>query len=192
MAFPNIEVKSTLYLPDKSFHRVETEISDLENHAMDICFDYAQEALEDGNPPIGAVLLYHNPETRDSMHWAAKTQDKTTDHVFDHAETIAYFMAQPVVKNRLENCTLVTTAEPCGSICAGPYAAAKIGKILFAASRSLIYENTGLMRPREFNLHEILRIGNTNTVVTEGFRAHEALIKFFDWKRLRDEGLVAA
>lgn len=172
-------VTSVHYLPNGSFYSIEAELSDLEISAMYTALAYADEALSDGNPPVGAVLL----DRANDREWGASTADKTNKHlVLGHAEVRAYDLAQPKVGDQLEDCTLVTTSQLCTS-CAPHFAEGKIGKVVYAASRREIWEATGktLMRQRRVNMHEALSDGATNTVVVGGYKRAEALAKFMVW-----------
>lgn len=179
------ELVATHYLPDGSFQAVEAKLLEPEIHAMDTAFDLADQALQSGNPPVGAVLL----DRERSLLWAASTADKTDNHiVIGHAEVRAYHLAQPTVGDRLEDCTLVTTCQPCSS-CTPPYAEGKIGRIIYAASRTAVWETTNyrLMRSRRINMHELLADGATDTVVIGGYRQTTALAKFVRWTELHPE-----
>ncbi|HEX5744495.1 MAG TPA: deaminase [Candidatus Saccharimonadales bacterium] len=169
-------VTATHYTPDGSFRVVEADLSELEMHAMDMSMDLAEQALRGGNPPVGAVLIDLGSE----QVWGASTSDKTERHIMAHAEMRAYDQAQPTVGDELEDCVLVTTSQPCTS-CTPPYVEGKIGRIIYAAARSEVWPVTGIMRPRNINMHELLVDGKTDTTVIGGYRAEEALAKFALW-----------
>jgi tRNA(Arg) A34 adenosine deaminase TadA len=182
---PYVEEQSTHYFPDGSYQSVETQLTQLEVDAMQLCLDMAELAIEDGNPPVGAVLISypHN------LTWGARTIDKTVGDLIGHAEIRSYAEARDTVGNDLSKCTLVTTAQPCNT-CITPYAEGSIGKIVYAAPRLAINAVSGLMRQRRINMSDLLMDGDTNTVVIEGHRAGEALEKFQRWGRLLALGKV--
>lgn len=179
---PSVELSANLYLPDGSVTPVEAEISDLEKKAMEMCLELGETALQEGNPPIGAVLL---DRKHNLVHGSGMTVDKTVPTILGHAELRAYMNAEQTVGDNLRECTLVTTAQPCNT-CTSPYAEGKIGKIIYAAPRSTIFEVSGLMRPRKINMHDLLADGATETVVIEGFSANQALKKFVKWRKQQD------
>lgn len=159
---------------------VPTEISEMEKHAMALGFDFAEEALREGNPPVGAVLIDHES----GQLWGAKTDDNTSGDILGHAELRAYGLAKDTVGRELENCTLVTTAQPCNT-CTSPYAEGKIGKIIYAAPRKKIFEVSGIMRARKINMGDLLEDGQTDTFVTEGYEADRSLDLFAVYGILR-------
>lgn len=174
------EVTSLHYLPDGSFEAVEAELSELEINAMSMALSYADEALAAGDPPVGAVLL----DRRNGLEWGACTSDKSARDIMGHAEVRAYNLAQPTVGDELQECTLVTTSQPCTS-CTPPFVEGKIGKIIYAASRADVWPITGIMRPRTINMHELLVDGATDTTVIGGYRRDEAIGKFTLWAELQ-------
>ncbi|HSX17620.1 MAG TPA: deaminase [Patescibacteria group bacterium] len=180
---PQIAERATLYLPDRQVLPVEAELTEAEEEAMALCLAMGRSALTRGNPPVGAVLL----DNERGLSWGAMTIDKTTPHILGHGEVRAYGQAHEVVGDQLQNCTLVTTAQPCNT-CTCPYAEGQIGRIVFAAPRSAIYAVSGLMRPREINMPDLLRDGNTTTVVMQGHRARDALASFATWGELHRTG----
>lgn len=190
LTIPSIELRTTHYYRDLSYVHSQTAgepyITELENTAMDMAMKLGEEALADGNPPVGAVLI----DNKAGQTWGAKTVDKTTPRLLAHAEIRAYEAAQPTVGDDLTGCTLVTTAQPCNT-CTSPYAEGKIGKIIYAAPRWAIYQVSGIMRRRSINMHELLIDGDTETVVVEGYRAEQALGTFALYGLLRSAGHVS-
>lgn len=184
---PSVELSANLYLPDGGVTPVEAEISDLEKRSMELCLELGELALQDGNPPIGAVLL---DRKRNLVYGSGTTIDKTVPTILGHAEIMAYRKAEPTVGDDLRECTLVTTAQPCNT-CTSPYAEGKIGKIIYAAPRSAIFEVSGLMRPRKINMHELLVDGATETTVVEGFGANQSLKKFARWRKMQDARIAS-
>lgn len=178
------------YLPDGSFEEETVHLSELEVQAMDMSLELANRALESGNPPVGAVLL----DRKNEQLWGGSTSDKSERHILAHAEIRAYDLAQPTVGDELQDCSLVTTSQPC-TTCTPPYVEGKIGRIIYAAPRSDVWQITGIMRPRSVNMHELLVDGETDTVVVGNYRAPEAMAKFVMWAEMagqesRPESLI--
>jgi tRNA(Arg) A34 adenosine deaminase TadA len=154
-------VQAFHYSPNGRVNRVEPTISPIEKEAMEMAHILAIEALEDGNPPIGAILIVQN-----GLHiFGAKTQDKTSGKINGHAEIIAYEDAHEAghLTDDLSEATLVSTAALCSS-CTPLYAEGKIGRVITAAPRRLVFPLTGIMRSRNINMHEMLADGNTDTI----------------------------
>lgn len=151
---------------------------------MEIALDEAGEALSEGNPPIAAVLIDHDS----GILWGGKTVDKTEGHLMRHAELRVYDLAQPVLNDNLENCTLVSTSQLCSS-CTPHYAEGRIGKIIIGAQREMVYPLTGIMRPRKINMPELIEDGNTDTLVIENFMALRSLQLFVKYGRLNKHEL---
>lgn len=175
LTLPSVELTTLRYSRDGRTDPCLTEIDDIEQRAMDYCLMLGEQALKEGDPPVGAVLL----DRRGGLvrQWASRTNDKTSGHLLGHAELRAYMAAQPEVGNDLSGMTLVTTSQLCNT-CTAPYAEGKIGKIICAVPRSAVWEVAGIMRPRLINMHDLLADGDTSTVVTMGYMAEAATALF--------------
>jgi tRNA(adenine34) deaminase len=176
----DVPIRTLHFTPGESPVEVPTVITEMEKHAMALGFDFAEEALREGNPPVGAVLIDHES----GQLWGAKTDDKTSGDILGHAELRAYGLAKETVGSELDNCTLVTTAQPCNT-CTSPYAEGKIGKIIYAAPRKKIFEVSGIMRARRINMDDLLEDGHTDTYVTEGYESERSLDLFAVYGILR-------
>ncbi len=185
MVLPELPLQATQYRPDRSFDPTDVDITEMDHHLIDSCFDLAEIALMDGNPPVGAYIY----SSRLGKSWGAKTVDKTVRRLMGHGELRAYDGVADLLGDDLSDCTLYTTAEPCVT-CTAPYAEGKIGRIIFSAPRSDIYAVSGLMRPRKINMHEILVDGHTDTIVTSGLGSERALGLFATWGELQRQGKV--
>lgn len=180
MPFPNVEQVAVHFDRDRQIRLVDAEPTDEETTAMSLCLELADQALRAGNPPVGAILL----DNKSGLLWGAQTIDKTQPHLIGHAETRAYLQAQPTVGDDLSEATLVTTAQPCNT-CTTPYAEGKIGRIIYAMPRPVIFAVCGIMRPREINMPDLLRDGDTETTVIAGHQSQEALALFGRYAMLR-------
>jgi tRNA(adenine34) deaminase len=183
MPYPAIKLELTTYHRDGSFETIPGNMADvlpIEHDAMKLALSSGRQAGLDGNPPVGAVLIDHDS----GKSWGAKTIDKTSGVLLDHAEIRVYGMAAETVGDDLSNCSLVTTAQPCNT-CTSPYAEGKIGRIVFAAPRAAIFAATEIMRPRKLNMHELLVDGDTHTQVIGGYMGRQALKNFIAWSEMR-------
>ncbi len=194
LELPKVDLISGRYyvvdrLPDgtvlSAYDPIPTELSPQEEEAMQWCVALGRQALDAGNPPVGAVLL--DNESGDS--WGDFTVDKSSRDLRGHAEHGVYGQAQPIVGNDLRDCTLVTTAVLCNT-CATPYAEGKIGKIICGVTREAVWEVAGIMRPRRINMHDLLLDGDIDTTVTIGVQAEAILQNFVKWAQLRRENKV--
>jgi len=180
MPLPAVIQSAVHFERDGRIRIIEAEPTELENAAMDLCHQLADEALEAGNPPVGAVLV----NNRSGEVWGARTNDKTERNLFGHGEILAYMIAQPSIGNDLSDMTLVTSAQPCNT-CTPPLAEGGIRRIVYAAPRPLVFAVCGIMRNREINMADLLQDGKTNTEVIAGYRAGEALSRFVLYGELR-------
>lgn len=92
-------------------------------------FALAHRAFEQGEVPVGAVLVDADLKTIGSGHnQMIATHDPTA-----HAEICALRMAGRYLKNyRIPKTTLYVTLEPC-PMCAGALLAARVQRVVFAA-----------------------------------------------------------
>ena len=94
---------------------------------MEIAIQEAQKAEQEGDVPVGAVLV----DAKGTMLAAAHNQ---TIHLCDptaHAEMLALRLASQKIQNyRLVNTTLYTTVEPC-VMCMGAIVHARIAMLVF-------------------------------------------------------------
>ncbi|GEM_PF-165768 len=87
----------------------------------------AREALEDGEVPVGAVIVRDGKVISEGRNRREKTQN-----ALGHAEIEAIDKACRVLGNwRLADCTLYVTLEPC-PMCAGAILQSRIGRIVYA------------------------------------------------------------
>ena len=99
------------------------------NEAMRIALDLAAKALQQGDVPVGAIVLNSNG---DVVGRGFNTR-KVDNDPMNHAEIVA--MREAATANnswRLDDHTLVVTLEPC-TMCAGAAVQARIGRIVFGA-----------------------------------------------------------
>lgn len=96
---------------------------------MRAAFDAAEAAAERGEVPIGAVVVH-----RGEILACAGNAPRTLHDPTAHAEMLAIREAARVLgRERLEDCDLWVTLEPC-AMCAGAIAHARIARLYYAAS----------------------------------------------------------
>lgn len=88
----------------------------------------AQEALSEGEVPVGAVVV------KDGQIIAqARNEKELTGDPTDHAEMLAIKRAVRFLSSwRLSDCTMYVTLEPC-PMCAGAMVQARLGRLVFGA-----------------------------------------------------------
>lgn len=103
------------------------KITPAEQKALEQAYELAQFALQNGDVPVGAVLLDSNGQIVASGY---NTKEKAKDPL-GHAELMAIAQAAKLKKSwRLNDLTLVVTLEPC-LMCAGAILAARIPRLVF-------------------------------------------------------------
>ena len=96
---------------------------------MDMALEEARAAGERGEVPVGCVVV------RDSMVIATAGNRTTIEHdPTAHAEMVAIRRAATFLNTeRLDNCDLYVTLEPC-AMCAGAVAFARIRRLYYGAT----------------------------------------------------------
>ncbi len=88
----------------------------------------AEKAMEDGEVPVGAIIVHKNKLIGKGYNQVERLHDPTA-----HAEMIAVTAAAAHLGNwRLNDCEIFVTLEPC-IMCTGALLAARIKSIYFAA-----------------------------------------------------------
>tara|TARA_B110000285_G_C14927921_1_gene515948 strand:- start:232 stop:645 length:414 start_codon:yes stop_codon:yes gene_type:complete len=89
----------------------------------------AEKAYNEGEIPVGAIIVTNNQIIAKAYNQTERLQDATA-----HAEMLAITSASEYLGTKyLKDCVLYVTLEPC-PMCAGALAWSKIGKIVFGAS----------------------------------------------------------
>ena len=95
---------------------------------MRLALDEAQKARDEGEIPVGAVVVHQGEVVARTHNLRESAQDPTA-----HAEILALRDAAGSLKNRrLGDCTLYVTLEPC-PMCAGAMVMAGLGACYFGA-----------------------------------------------------------
>ncbi len=93
---------------------------------MEAAIDAAFIAEENGDVPIGAVVVYENKIIAKGYNQRHQLNDPTA-----HAEIIALTAAAEVIGNwRLNGCTIYVTLEPC-TMCAGALVNARMDRLVY-------------------------------------------------------------
>lgn len=96
---------------------------------MKIALRLAKRAFEEGEVPVGAVVIKEGEAIGQGYNQAEARNDPTA-----HAEILAIKEAARKLKNwRLTGCTLYTTKEPC-PMCAGAIYQARLSKLVFGTN----------------------------------------------------------
>lgn len=105
-------------------------LNDSELRALDTAFQLAKRAGENGDVPVGAVIL----NSAGVLVGLGLNQREIPPHdPSAHAEIVAMREASGRLETwNLEGCTLVVTLEPC-TMCAGAIVNARISKVIFGA-----------------------------------------------------------
>ena len=115
-----------------------------DEHYMKKALEEARLAYEEGEVPVGAIIVCENQIIAKAHNQTERMHDVTA-----HAEMIAISAATEFLGAKyLKDCTLYVTLEPC-VMCAGALAWSQIGKIVYGASE----EKRGFMKFGQAILH---------------------------------------
>ncbi len=93
---------------------------------MRMAIDAAHIAEENGDVPIGAVIVYRNQVIGRAYNQREQLTDPTA-----HAEIVALTQAATFMETwRLHDCTIYVTLEPC-PMCAGALVLARLDRLVF-------------------------------------------------------------
>ena len=91
-----------------------------------MAIEQAKIAEENGDVPIGAVIVYKNQIIAKAYNQRQQLNDPTA-----HAEIIALTQAAAFVQNwRLNDCAMYVTLEPC-PMCAGALVLARLDRLVY-------------------------------------------------------------
>ena len=145
---------------------------------MQMAIEQAQIAEENGDVPIGAIIVYENQIIGKAYNQREQLQDPTA-----HAEIIALTQAAAFLESwRLHGCTMYVTLEPC-TMCAGALVLARIDRLVYGC-----YDpKTGAVK----SLYNIVSDQRLNHIiaVTSGVLAEECsglLQQFFRRRRIEN------
>lgn len=99
-----------------------------DEYFMARAIDLAMQAFEEGEIPIGALVVYENKIIGKGYNQTEKLQDVTA-----HAEMLAVTAASNAINGKyLNECVLYVTIEPC-VMCAGAIQWARLGRVVYGA-----------------------------------------------------------
>ena len=103
-----------------------TNITEQDKHFMRLALEQAGIAEENGDVPIGAVIVHENQVIAKAYNQKEQLNDPTA-----HAEIIALTQAAAALESwRLEGCTIYVTLEPC-PMCAGALVLARMDRLVY-------------------------------------------------------------
>ena len=143
--------------------------------AMRVALAEARKALDEGEVPIGCVIVHDGAVIGRGHNQVERLQDATA-----HAEIVAIGAASTTLSSwRLEDCTLFATLEPC-AMCAGAIVLARVGRVVYGA-----HDPKAGACGSVLNVIDEPRLNHT-PALTSGVLAEEAgemLTAFFEMKR---------
>jgi tRNA(adenine34) deaminase len=154
---------------------IEPTQQQMDERYMRMALDAALVAEENGDVPIGTVIVYENRVIARAYNQREQLKDPTA-----HAEIIALTQAAAFVQSwRLHGCTIYVTLEPC-PMCAGALVLARLDRLVYGCPDP----KTGACG----SLYDIVRDGRLNhrLAVTAGVLADDCarlLQDFFQQRR---------
>lgn len=138
---------------------------------MRVALNEAAKAAEEGEVPVGAVIVHQGRIIGRGRNARERLQDATA-----HAEILAMTAASQTLGSwRLENCTLYVTLEPC-PMCLGASLNARIPRVVYGAKEpkfGACGSVVDLRAPPGFN-HQIDAVGGML-----GDESSRMLVQFF-------------
>lgn len=148
--------------------------NDIDSRYMQLAIGQAQIAEENGDVPIGAVIVYQNQIIGRAYNQREQLQDPTA-----HAEIIAITQAAAFLESwRLIDCTIYVTLEPC-CMCAGALVLSRMKRLVYGCDDP----KTGAVKSL-YNIVQDTRL-NHRLEVTSGILADEctAMLQAFFHRR---------
>jgi len=142
---------------------------------MRIAIDQAKIAEENGDVPIGAVIVHKNTIIAKAYNQREQLKDPTA-----HAEIIALTQAAAALENwHLNGCTMYVTLEPC-PMCAGALVLSRMDRLVYGCDDP----KTGAVKSL-YNIVQDSRL-NHRLEVASGVLGEECRLQlqnFFEQKR---------
>jgi len=105
---------------------VKSLLNDADDRFMRAAIEAAKIAEENGDVPIGAVIVYKNQTIAKAYNQREQLNDPTA-----HAEIIALTQAAAFMENwHLNGCTIYVTLEPC-PMCAGALVLGRLDRLVY-------------------------------------------------------------
>ena len=153
----------------------------IDEQYMRQAIEQAMIAEENGDVPIGAIIVYQNQGIGKAYNQREQLNDPTA-----HAEIIALTQAAAFIESwRLNGCTIYVTLEPC-PMCAGALVLARIDRLVYGCDDP----KTGAVKSL-YNIVQDERL-NHRLEVTAGVLANECsqqLQKFFSKRRTENKNI---
>lgn len=153
--------------------------NDADIRFMKMALDQAAIAEENGDVPIGAVIVYENTVIAKAYNQREQLSDPTA-----HAEIIALTQAAASIGSwRLHGCTIYVTLEPC-TMCAGALVLARLDRLVYGCDDP----KTGAVKSL-YNIVQDSRLNHT-LEVTSDIMAEDCsrqLQRFFQRRRNENE-----
>lgn len=107
---------------------------ELDKAFMQQALELAQQAAEQGEIPVGALVVHHPPEQTPRIVGRGFNRREAECDPSAHAEIVAMRQAgQSLGRWRLLHCTLYVTLEPC-PMCAGAIVNARLPRLVYGAA----------------------------------------------------------
>ena len=155
------------------------ETKQIDERYMKSAIDTAMIAEENGDVPIGAVIVHRDQIIAKAYNQREQLQDPTA-----HAEIIALTQAAAALESwRLNGCTIYVTLEPC-PMCAGALVLARVDRLVYGCDDPKAGACGSL-----YNIVQDERL-NHRLEVTSGVLADECgalLTEFFEKRRTNDK-----
>lgn len=143
-----------------------------DEYFMQQAYKQALKALDEGEVPIGAVVVASDRIISRAYNQTEKLNDTTA-----HAEMLAITAASSYLGNKyLKDCTLYVTLEPC-VMCGGAAKWSQVGRIVYGAEDpkyGFMKYGKGLLHPKTKLEFGILS-QECGTLVTDFFKAKRKL-----------------
>ena len=153
-------------------------LNDADDRYMRVAIEAARIAEENGDVPIGAVIVYKNQIIGKAYNQREQLKDPTA-----HAEIIALTQAAAFMESwRLNGCTMYVTLEPC-PMCAGALVLARMDRLVCGCDDP----KAGAVKSL-YNIVQDERL-NHRLEVTSGVLANECgklLQDFFQHRRIEN------
>ncbi|MCD6175378.1 MAG: tRNA adenosine(34) deaminase TadA [Planctomycetes bacterium] len=105
---------------------MQTNLHSTDERYMRMAIDQAYIAEENGDVPIGCVIVHENRVIAKAYNQREQLHDPTA-----HAEIVALTQAADFIGNwRLHGCTLYVTLEPC-PMCAGALVLGRLDRVVY-------------------------------------------------------------
>jgi tRNA(adenine34) deaminase len=160
---------------------IEESIEQQDQRFMRAAIDAAHIAEENGDVPIGAIIVHEGRIIARGYNEREQLQDPTA-----HAEIIALTQAAAAIESwRLHDCTIYVTLEPC-CMCAGALVLARIDRLVWGCDDP----KAGAVKSL-YNIVQDERLNHRVEVTSRVLAAEcsELLQNFFQMKRIKKNGI---